>query len=385
MASNQKIRDIKRLAKRFAKAQRISQQEALDFFATEFGFRRWNGLQIESKRGWAAKGEELARLESMVDEANPFGNECEGNFGALFDTSDAVKTGILQDQHYELTVSADDIHMDGEGWRIIVPEAPNASPIVEIDQGYSKTSPVRNSEFLREAVKIACRESESIHARIASDWPRRSTKPDAKGVVRHPLFHSKEGVRKDGDTWFCLHCNGKISGIQIAKNLWHCPACGASPIDIFSEPFWLDESDAPPQLIEGPAQGGRGEPIVKIVDRTMKLELDEEKVTALIRSALMDDANNFAERLGAQLARVSVDEENDVWITFETHYWPEEKQPVQAMAVAEALGLSLDCDMVFNDPLFAWPGIAEFSSNTLEYTKSMMAAYEEHADRRKAK
>ncbi|WP_246647155.1 hypothetical protein [Rhizobium laguerreae] len=69
----------------------------------------------------------------------------------------------------------------------------------------------------------------------------------------------------------------------------------------------------------------RGKPDFRVIDDRPKLELNEEKITLLIRSALLDDATNISEKLGALQARISVDDENDVWISLEDDLWPHDK------------------------------------------------------------
>src|SRR5690606_28469211 len=95
---------------------------------------------------------------------------------------------------------------------------------------------------------------------IASDWPRRATKPDGDGAVIHPLYGDRSA------DWYCLHCNGKVTGAQLADNLWHCPGCGASPIDIFSTPGWLEGSDVKPKPVVRSQGQKRPEPRVEVVD-----------------------------------------------------------------------------------------------------------------------
>ena len=171
-----------------------------------------------------------------------------------------------------------------------------------------------------------------------------------------------------------------ITGAQIAENLWRCPECGASPIDIFDTPFWLTKGDEQPRPIQPSTGGQRAEPLVSIVDTRLKLDLDEEKIALLIRSALLDDASNAGERLGALLAEISVDEDNEVCIAFETNFWPEDKEPMQALNVAKLLGLQVFQESVLTSLLFAWPGLGEMTSSTLEYTRLMLEAYASQSD-----
>lgn len=373
---------LKKLAKHHARSSRTPQAKALDQIAVHLGFSHWGALKAQEKKGWQPTDECIASLKEAVEGTNPFTNGAEGSFGTLganIDGPQAQKSGTIDGVPYLMFVFQDDIHMEGEGWRIVVPEAPNASPILSIDERFSEECRLNEPKLLSEALAIAEVEAKKVQARISSDWSRRSTKPNAKGVVRHPLFNEMDGRRIESDTWYCLHCNSKVSGHEIAKNLWHCPSCGASPLDIFSAPFWLEESDDQPTPYLSPKKGGRGEPVIEVVDNRLRLELSEDNVTLLIRSALLEDATNVGERLGALLAEISFDDDLGVWVTFETDYWPEEKEAIQARAVAKALGVSFDQDIVLCEPPFAWPGFAEFSSNTLDYTQTMLRAYEEQS------
>ena len=100
-------------------------------------------------------------------------------------------------------------------------------------------------------------------------------------------------------------------------------------------------------------------PALKIVDGRPKLALNEEKIVLLIRSALIEEAANVSERLGALHAEISVDEDNDVWIALDIYLWPEDKDPAQALAVAELLGIQVDVACTQSTIPFAWPGLGE--------------------------
>lgn len=380
MTENSNITTVKKLAKRYARATRIPQAKALDAIALELGHAHWVELKAQEKKGWRPTDDCLAAVERMVEKSNPFANGTHqdlGGSGRLFGDPEGPKCGTIDGVTYTLSIWQDDVHIEGEGWTIRIPEAPNASPIVEIDERFANKCPLNEPDILQKALEIGEAEAKNVQARISSDWPRRSTKPDAKGVVCHPLFGGGDSGRIESDTWFCLHCNSEISGQQIASNLWHCPSCGASPIDIYSDPFWLSDKNEPPTPLPEANENRSGEPTVTVVDKRLKLELREENVTLLIRSALLDDAANAGERIGALLAEISYDEEFGVWVTFETNYWPEEKEPVQARAVAKALGIGFDEEIMLDEPVFAWPGIGEMTNNTLEYTKTMLQAYEQ--------
>ena len=134
--------------------------------------------------------------------------------------------------------------MEGRGWQIVVPEAPSASSKISVTDRRIKLNPILDEVFHDRALRVAQIRAEQVRARIASDWPRRSTVPDADGNVQHPLFG---GV---ADKWFCFHCDQVFSGRQMAVNLWHSPACSASPIDIHAadeQSLWNNEEPAESQ------------------------------------------------------------------------------------------------------------------------------------------
>lgn len=98
----------------------------------------------------------------------------------------------------------------------------------------------------------------------------------------------------------------------------------------------------------------------------------------LIRAALFEDATNASERMGASLAEIWVDDDLDVVVSFEDHYWPEEKEPTAAMEVATVLGIEMELEVTWSDPLFAWPGLGTMTQSAVEYTRMMLNAYRSH-------
>lgn len=375
MNNSNEIRKLKILAKRYARANRIALHQALDLVAVQLDFPHWNALMSASKTDWLPNPEDLAKIETFIRSTHPTFQIREvdpDTMNLRFEDIEQDEEGKIGDHAYQLMDALDDVYISGEGWNIRIPEAPYSVPIVEIAKHGSSSNPINNPEFLQEALHIAKERSQQIRARISTDWPRRSTKPDAEGKVRHPLG------RGESNEWFCLHCNGEITGPQIADNLWHCPACGASPIDIFVTAFWLNENDEQPMPIDvAKVDESRG-PKVEIVDTKLKLELNEINISLLIRSALIEDATNTSERLGALLADITVDEDNDVWIVFDEDLWPDDKELVQALAVAELLGVELDLAMTWGTIPFAWPGLGKLTSSTLDYSQMLLDAYAQH-------
>ena len=140
--------------------------------------------------------------------------------------------GELDGHQFCLSVALDDAVIEGRGWCIVVPEAPSASPKIFVTDRRIKLNPIMKEGFREKALLAAQIRAEQVRARIASDWPRRSTVTDADGNAEHPLSRGISGK------WFCLHCDQSFSGRQMAKNFWHCPSCGATPIDIYKSRWW---------------------------------------------------------------------------------------------------------------------------------------------------
>lgn len=115
--------------------------------------------------------------------------------------------------------------------------------------------------------------------------------------------------------------------------------------------------------------------MVDVVDTRLRLELDAEKVTLLIRSALVEDASNVSERLAALFADIFVHDDKDVSIAFDEDLWPENKEPISALAVAAHLGINFDQHLCLRELPFAWPGLGEHTTSTVEYTEMMLKAY----------
>lgn len=368
------LHTLRLLAKRYARANRIAQHQALDLVAVQLSFPNWVKLIAASKNGWQVEPHGMARLEAFVNAPMPAASFRQGDAEAMsrrFTHLREADRGMIGEHAYRLLDVLHDVVISGEGWSIRVPENPSAMAIVETYTAQGATCPVLDPEFLQAALAIAQERAGNVRGEISADWPRRSTKPDLEGVVRHPLSGGESNV------WFCYHCDGKITGAQIAQNLWHCPGCGASPLDIYDTAFWSDDEGKSLLPVET-NDPDRHRPAPKIVDGRPRLDLNEEKIVLLIRSALIEEATNVSERLGALHAEISVDEDNDVWITLDIDLWPENKDPAQALAVAELLGIQIDVACTQLTIPFAWPGLGEGTSSTSEYTRMMLDAYAEY-------
>ncbi|AJC81756.1 hypothetical protein IE4803_PA00112 (plasmid) [Rhizobium etli bv. phaseoli str. IE4803] len=374
MTELKKLSGLKLLAKRYARANRITLHQALDLLAEKLGFADWTKVVSASKNDWKPSSEQMASVEGFVAHAVPATDFQAGNPEAMtrrFAYLEQAEHGMIGGHEYRLQVVLHDVIMAGDGWSITVPENPGARPIVQTSTENDGKCPVFDPQFMQKALSLAWDRAVQVRGEISTDWPRRSTKPDHDGMVRHPLWGD------ESDVWFCLHCDGKISGIQIAQNLWHCPGCGASPLDIFNTAFWCE--DGGKSLLTVKTDGAVGDkPDFRVVDDRPKLDLNEEKIILLIRSALLDDATNISEKLGALQARISVDDENDVWISLEDDLWPHDKEPVQALTVAAQLGLEVELESMWSTLPFHWPGLGELTSSTSEYTQMMLDAYAQY-------
>ncbi|WP_246754185.1 hypothetical protein [Rhizobium rosettiformans] len=309
MTEAAEISHLKLLAKRHARASRVALHEALNFIAIHLGFSNWTQLVTANKSGWVPSPEQVVSIEAMVAcHVSPadFKTGSADASTRRWEYLEQAEQSQIRGHAYRLQLGLDDVIIAGDGWSITVPENPSARATVRTSAEADDQSPVFDPDFLEEALSLANHRMAQVRGKISTDWPRRSTKPDGKGRSRHPLWD------RDSDTWFCLHCNGKITGDQIAQNLWHCPACGASPVDIFDTAFWCEDEGKSLPPIGAKAKSDTRKPEFHVVDDRPKLELNERNIVLLMRSALLDDATSISERLGALLAEITVDEDNDV-------------------------------------------------------------------------
>ncbi|WP_430449396.1 hypothetical protein [Rhodophyticola sp.] len=374
MTNNNAIIELKHLAKRYAHANRLPKHEALNEIAKLLDFPHWAGLAVKEKQGWVPSAEQLATVRDFVKKSHPSSGENAGGIETLMlrHLGEPIRQGRIEGHAYRVFESFGDVLMEGNGWRILIGEAQFSQPIVEVEKSHSSRPPVYERNFLHEALAIADEEATKMRARIASDWPRRATKPDVNGEIVHPI-HGDRAAK-----WYCLHCESKIGGVQLAESLWHCPGCGASPIDIFSSPFWLGERADEPKPVEWSKTQKRPEPRIDVVDSRPRLALSNENIVLLLRAALVEDASTPGERLGALLAEISVDDDNDAWITLDEDLWPEGKELEEAIAVANMLGVELELEGTCMTAPFAWPDLGHMTSSTREYVQALLDAYKEH-------
>jgi len=230
MTQDHRMKELKTVAKKIARSKRIDHHEALDMVAQELGHSHWYALVAANKSGWHPEPDDIAKTANLLKQINP------DETVEMFGDPGGENQGLIGSHAYKIEVSMDEVYMSGCGWLVHVPEAPSRQPCVQVTDKRYKVNPIHDPEFVARALEIAYAKAEQVRARIASDWPRRSTKPDAEGRAVHPI---NGGL---SDTWYCLHCDEASSAKAVAANLWHCPSCSASPIDVFSSAWWLDEA-----------------------------------------------------------------------------------------------------------------------------------------------
>lgn len=230
METTDSLKTLKTVARKIARARQEKHVVALNAVARAVGFPHWYDLAAAEKAGWRPSEAHQGLAQQLLDVPATEGPILVGDpFG------EHVGTGKVSGHRYTLYVALDDVFMDGRGWRIKWPECPSAAPKATVTDRRFKDNPVLDPEFLALAFPIGEKLRRQVHANLSTAWPRRATKTDAEGRVRHPFNGS--GL---SEKWYCLHCDHEASGAQIAANLWHCPACCASPVNIHSRPWWLD-------------------------------------------------------------------------------------------------------------------------------------------------
>lgn len=229
MISRNNLQSLKIIAKRITRARRIAHSQALDLLAEKLKQPHWRALTVEWRKGWRPEANALHALkhcERTIDSEVM-------NIPILGIGRGTEESGVIDGHLYTLNIDFEVI-IGGYGWCILLGHAPSEKPIIEVyDQ--SSDNPIHDANFKGKALAICRQAAEKLRSRISMDWPRRSTRPDKSGQVQHPL--SKSLASK----WHCLHCDHEAAGREMVNNMWHCPKCSASPIDIFTAPFWKEE------------------------------------------------------------------------------------------------------------------------------------------------
>jgi len=235
MTDLNELNTLKLFAKRIARAKRIRLHQSLDDLAKDLGHAHWNALTLAHKKGWKPPLDTLEQLGTLpAYHGSKEAEDLNGDERPAFNGG-GIK-GSIDGHDFVVSIDFGEVFMRGKCWHIHIDQPPSKPPSIQITDRRFKNNPVNNPDFVAKALVIAEAWAEKARTQIAEDWPRRSTQPDKDGIVRHPLFGGESA------TWHCLHCDGQFAGVQIAKNFWHCPNCSATPLDIFSEPFWEEAS-----------------------------------------------------------------------------------------------------------------------------------------------
>lgn len=226
MTHRNDLKSLRTFAKRYARMKRVALHESLDLIAGKLGQTHWHALAKAWDKGWRPTDVAVEALFSMDEASDPV------MAIPVLGIGQGVKEyGELDGHQYLLEIDFEVLMAQISWWSILLEHAPSAKPIIEI-YNTSDANPIFDPVFKEGALAICHKAADRLRARIAADWPRRSTKPDADGQAEHPI---SKGV---SNRWHCLHCDGAFAALQMAENMWHCPKCSASPIDIFVEPFW---------------------------------------------------------------------------------------------------------------------------------------------------
>lgn len=225
MTDRNELQTLRTIAKRRARATRTPLHNSLDEVAAWCGHAHWNALTKAWDNGWRPSTEELEVLQVRRDPDDPLAGLGDADQGTI--TIAGVPCEIEISWFHALIAVT-------HQWCIYVDHAPSEPPKIE---KYRSPNPLDDPAFLQEVLKVANAAGDRMREYVSSDWPRRSTKPDKDGRAEHPLFHDLSA------DWYCLHCDTRSTGAQMAENMWHCPHCNATPVDMHSEPWW----DEPPQ------------------------------------------------------------------------------------------------------------------------------------------
>lgn len=107
----------------------------------------------------------------------------------------------------------------------------------------------------------------------------------------------------------------------------------------------------------------------------LTMGLDAKKAELLFRSALIEDASTVNERLAALIAEIDVDDDGEVRIALDNDLWPDVDKPMKVEKLAEMLWLEIIWEGTLGTFPFAWPGLGEFTDDTVEYFRMVLDAY----------
>ena len=219
MTDRNDLRALKAIAKRRARAQRIALSKALDAIASALGLPHWNALTTAWEKGWRPTSPQLEAVRGPCDQmASPrqVGHIQEG-------------CGEIDGEPYELEVDFDSVLIGGNGWAIHVGHAPSEKAQVE---RHVTPNPLDDPAFFKEVMKIANAAADRVRELICSGLAppvdeARSCRPYNASVVPRRFL-------PNGSAFTAIP---NRAGEQMAANMWHCPKCSATPLDIHPAPF----------------------------------------------------------------------------------------------------------------------------------------------------
>ncbi|TWB07193.1 hypothetical protein [Bradyrhizobium stylosanthis] len=221
MTIRNELDTLRTFAKNLSRKHQIRHHDSLDIIAMQYGHPHWVALMKAWDKGWRPAPWELVDI-----------NECSVTESPTRSVG-SVRTseGVIASEPYTLKIGFDDVLISGNGWAIYLDHAPSKPAIIET---YTKPNPLDDKAFFSKVMKIAMEAADGVREAIAKDWGPASMQPDKDSSVKHPLFG---GVSAE---WFCMHCEACSTGAQMAANMWHCPKCSATPLDMHSTAWWKD-------------------------------------------------------------------------------------------------------------------------------------------------
>lgn len=196
---------LKSQAKRLARLHRLPHMEALDTIARQIGKPYWRALAEAHKQGWEPSAEQLAQLQHFIDDALPGATGIGARKAALAALGDTLRFtrwvpatadpmdadeihGELDGQTFYMAGDEFEVAIGSQGWEIILDQSPIAKPELRRLGGRVKSVSSLEPAFIERATQLLRIRAERMYAEVAADWPRRSTKPDEKGIrLRHDL------------------------------------------------------------------------------------------------------------------------------------------------------------------------------------------------------
>ena len=133
MTTKNEIDTLKTLAKRYARANRIAQHEALNAMAVALDFPHWAQLAAKAKQEWLPSAEHLAKAEALVHQTHPGADDKDSFIGKSLSrpVGKPIRQGKIGDHAYRVFEAFGDIRMEGDGWRILVGEAQFSQPFLQ--------------------------------------------------------------------------------------------------------------------------------------------------------------------------------------------------------------------------------------------------------------